>query len=102
MKSTVDLTALNHKQEAITAGWAANSDTIIDGTLAIALLGRGSSGSAHQICLFSMVFRAQVGVFAERYAFVVEWLDANSGITWKYQLLHFPESKEIEMVSDHS
>jgi len=32
---------------------------------------------------------------------VVEWLDANSGITWKYQLLHFPESKEIEMVSDH-
>ena len=40
----------------------------------------------------------KVGVFAERYAFVVEWLDVNSGITWKYQLLHFPESKEIEMV----
>jgi hypothetical protein len=47
------------------------------------------------------MFCAQVGVFAERYAFVVEWLDANSGITWKYQLLHFPESKEIEMVNDH-
>ncbi|KAL3130446.1 hypothetical protein ABBQ38_008268 [Trebouxia sp. C0009 RCD-2024] len=37
------------------------------------------------------------GLFAERHAFVVEWLDGNSGITWKYQLLHFPESKELEM-----
>ena len=45
---------------------------------------------------------SQGGLFAERYAFVVEWLDGNSGITWKYQLLHFPESKELEMVSDHS
>ena len=40
----------------------------------------------------------QVGVFAERFAFIVEWLDANSGITWKYQLLYFPETKEVEMV----
>ena len=46
-------------------------------------------------------FPAQGGLFAERYAFVVEWLDGNSGITWKYQLLHFPETKEIEMVNDH-
>lgn len=45
---------------------------------------------------------AQGGLFAERYAFVVEWLDGNSGITWKYHLLHFPESKELEMVSDHN
>jgi len=48
VESTVDLTALNHKQEAVTAGWAAKPDTIKDGTLAIALLGRGSSGNAPQ------------------------------------------------------
>jgi len=48
VESTVDLTALKHHQEAVTAGWAANPDTTKDGTLAIALLGRASSGSAHQ------------------------------------------------------
>lgn len=45
-----------------------------------------------------MLFVLQVGVFAERFAFLVEWLDGNSGITWKYQLLYFPETKEVEMV----
>ena len=40
----------------------------------------------------------QVGTFAERFAFLVEWLDGNSGITWKYQLLYFPETREVEMV----
>ena len=34
----------------------------------------------------------------DRYAFAVEWLDPNSGVVWKYQLLHQPSSREIEMV----
>lgn len=38
-------------------------------------------------------------MLADRYAFLVDWLDVNSGITWKYQLLYFPEHKEVEMVS---
>ena len=45
---------------------------------------------------------SQVGMLADRYAFLVDWLDVNSGITWKYQLLYFPEHKEVEMVSSQS
>ena len=41
----------------------------------------------------------QVGMLGERLAFLVEWLDSASGITWRYQLLQYPESHEIEMVS---
>ena len=37
-------------------------------------------------------------MLGDRLAFLVEWLDPASGITWKYQLLQYPESHEIEMV----
>ena len=37
-------------------------------------------------------------MLGDRLAFLVEWLDPASGITWKYQLLQYPESREIEMV----
>ena len=40
----------------------------------------------------------QVGMLGDRLAFLVEWLDPASGITWKYQLLQYPENREIEMV----
>ena len=38
---------------------------------------------------------------AERYAFLVEWLDPASGITWKYHLLYHPQTHEVEMVSEY-
>ena len=37
-------------------------------------------------------------MLGDRLAFLVEWLDPASGITWKYQLLQYPENREIEMV----
>eukprot|EP00891_Asterochloris_glomerata_P004550 jgi/Astpho2/4550/fgenesh1_pm.00067_%23_29_t len=37
-------------------------------------------------------------MLGDRLAFLVEWLDPASGITWKYQLLQYPDSCEIEMI----
>ena len=34
-----------------------------------------------------------------RYAFATEWLDPTSQVTWHYQLLFYPVSQEVEMVS---
>lgn len=35
---------------------------------------------------------------AQRYAFIAEWLDSNSGVLWKYQFFFYPDSNEVEMV----
>eukprot|EP00878_Enallax_costatus_P033073 GHUV01036457.1.p1 GENE.GHUV01036457.1~~GHUV01036457.1.p1 ORF type:complete len:120 (+),score=32.60 GHUV01036457.1:575-934(+) len=34
---------------------------------------------------------------AQRYAFIAEWLDPNSGVLWRYQLFWYPDTSEIEM-----
>lgn len=47
---------------------------------------------------YSQFLDVQVGMLGDRLAFLVEWLDPASGITWKYQLLQYPDSCEIEMV----
>lgn len=36
---------------------------------------------------------------ADRFAFIAEWLDPNTGVLWKYQLFYYPQTSEIEMVS---
>lgn len=33
-----------------------------------------------------------------RYCFISDWLDPNSGVSWKYQLFYYPDTKEVEMV----
>eukprot|EP01025_Chloroclados_australasicus_P062386 TRINITY_DN8194_c0_g2_i1.p1 TRINITY_DN8194_c0_g2~~TRINITY_DN8194_c0_g2_i1.p1 ORF type:complete len:352 (-),score=39.17 TRINITY_DN8194_c0_g2_i1:244-1299(-) len=32
-----------------------------------------------------------------RFCFIAEWLDPNSGILWKYQLMYFVETQEVEI-----
>lgn len=34
---------------------------------------------------------------AQRYAFIAEWLDPQSGLLWKYQLFFYPDTSEVEM-----
>jgi hypothetical protein len=37
---------------------------------------------------------------SQRYAFIAEWLDPNSGVLWRYQLFYYKDTNELEMVSD--
>lgn len=37
---------------------------------------------------------------SQRYAFVAEWLDPNSGVLWRYQLFYYKDTNELEMVRD--
>ncbi|WIA11558.1 hypothetical protein OEZ85_011667 [Tetradesmus obliquus] len=34
---------------------------------------------------------------SQRYAFVAEWLDPNSGVLWRYQLFYYKDTNELEM-----
>jgi hypothetical protein len=36
---------------------------------------------------------------SQRYAFIAEWLDPNSGVLWRYQLFYYKDTNELEMVS---
>ena len=52
--------------------------------------------------LYDFVFLLlQVMTREERWAFIVEWLDPISGITWKYQLFYYPDVQDVEMVGLH-
>jgi hypothetical protein len=35
---------------------------------------------------------------SQRYAFIAEWLDPNSGVLWRYQLFYYKDTNELEMV----
>lgn len=37
---------------------------------------------------------------SQRYAFIAEWLDPNTGVLWRYQLFWYPDNFEVEMVGE--